>query len=65
MGYRRSRQTGAGHHDFGASTETVDIPNIGIAGVESIGAWGPGGWTTPTWEWQDMATLNKGATQCK
>ena len=61
MGYRRSRQTGAGHHDFGASHRTVDIPNIGIAGVESIGAWGPGGWTTPTWEWQDMATLNKGA----
>ena len=58
MGYRYSRQTGEQQAPLGDGA--VDVPNIGISGTQGFGAWGPGGWTTPTWEWRDMATLNKG-----
>ena len=58
MGFRYSRQTGEQQAPLGDGA--VDVPNIGISGTQGFGAWGPGGWTTPTWEWRDMATLNKG-----
>ncbi len=58
MGFRYSRQTGEQQAPLGEGA--VDVPNIGVSGTQGFGAWGPGGWTTPTWEWRDMATLNKG-----
>ena len=58
MGFRYSRQTG--EQQASAGEGAINIPNISVSGTQGFGAWGPGGWTTPTWEWRDIATLNKG-----
>jgi hypothetical protein len=37
-----------------------EVPVIGITGTTGFGAWGPGGWYTPTWEWHELASMNRG-----
>jgi hypothetical protein len=63
VNFRWSRASGNTGAPVG--TGAINVPSIGITGTTGFGAWGPGGWYTPTWEWHELATLNRGKHSLK